>query len=58
MSKSKLDNTETNMVAYENGYVLTQTELCNKLPPIKKEFERIREHAKQNTFHIYFNEKL
>ena len=38
MSKSKLDNTETNMIAHVDGYILTQVELCKKLRPVEQEF--------------------
>lgn len=42
MSKLLLENTESNMVAHKDGYVLTQVELCKKFPPVTKEFAKLR----------------
>jgi hypothetical protein len=47
MSRNVLENTETNMVAFVDGYVLTQTELCNKLRPVVQEFALLRKSRRE-----------
>jgi hypothetical protein len=49
MSKPVLENTETNMVAFVDGYVLTQTELCNKLRPVVQEFALLRQTQRKES---------
>jgi hypothetical protein len=57
--KLKIENvTEGSMQAYENGFILTQVELCKKLPPLKKEFALLRTYRQQESLRIYAQFKL
>lgn len=53
--KFKIENvSEGTMLAHADGYVLTQVELCKKLPPLKKQFASVRKEL----FTLFFNRAL
>lgn len=57
--KFKLENvSEGTMLAHADGYVLTQVELCKKLPPVKKEFAKLRKNHQDESLRIYAQFKL